>query len=51
VLAAGLNTLRNRQLDCAKLGTSSENISMQRLAETLGFQVVSEHFWFSKEVD
>ncbi len=51
VLAAGLNALKSRRLECAKLGTSSENISMQRLAETLGFRVVSEHVWFSKEVE
>jgi mycothiol synthase len=51
ILAAGLKALQNRQLEFAKLGTSSENISMQRLAETLGFRVVSEHIWFTKEVD
>jgi mycothiol synthase len=51
ILSAGLHALQNRQLGCAKLGTSSENISMQRLAEALGFRVVSEQIWFSKEVD
>jgi mycothiol synthase len=51
ILAAGLNALQNRQLEFAKLGTSSENISMQRLAEALGFRLVSERVWFSKNVD
>lgn len=51
ILSAGLHALQNRQLECAKLGTSSENISMQRLADALGFRVVSEQIWFSKEVD
>lgn len=51
ILAAGLSALRNRQLERAKLGTSSENISMQRLAQALGFQMVSEQLWFSKRID
>ena len=51
VLAAGLNALQDRKLDYAKLGTSSENISMQRLAEALDFQIVSEQLWFSKEIN
>jgi mycothiol synthase len=50
ILAAGLNALQNRGMETAKLGTSSENKSMQRLAEALGFRVVSERLWFSKEV-
>lgn len=50
ILSAGLQALKNRGMECAKLGTSSENISMQRLAEAVGFQVVSEKIWFSKIV-
>jgi ribosomal protein S18 acetylase RimI-like enzyme len=50
VLAAGLHALVNKRMECAKLGTSSENISMQRLAEALGFQLVSEKIWFSMDV-
>jgi mycothiol synthase len=50
VLLAGLQALRSRGMESARLGTSSENISMQRLAEALGFRVVSENIWFSKTV-
>jgi mycothiol synthase len=50
VLLAGLKALKDRGIDCAKLGTSSENISMQRLAETAGFRITSEKLWFSKIV-
>ena len=51
VVSAGLRLLRQRGAKRAELGTSSENLPMQRLAESLGFAVVSESVWFSKEVD
>jgi hypothetical protein len=35
----------------AELGTSSKNLPMQRLAVSLGFELVSETLWFSKRVD
>lgn len=50
ILLAGLQALYKRGLECAKLGTSNENIPMQRLAESVGFRVVSEKIWFSKAV-
>ena len=50
VLIAGLKALRDRGVERAKLGTSSENIAMQRLAESVGFRITSEIFWFSKAV-
>jgi ribosomal protein S18 acetylase RimI-like enzyme len=50
-LLAGLQALQKRGLDCAKLGTSSENLPMQRLAESVGFRVVSEKIWFTKAVN
>jgi len=31
-------------------GTSSENLPMQKLAQNLGFKLVSEQIWFSKDV-
>ena len=51
VLLAGLKILKDRGIDRAKLGTSSENISMQRLAEAASFRIVSEKIWFSKPVE
>jgi ribosomal protein S18 acetylase RimI-like enzyme len=50
LLSAGLRSIQQRGAIIAKLGTSSENIPMQKLAERVGFVCVSENLWFSKEV-
>ncbi len=50
VLCAGLQILKQRGIERAELGTSSENIVMQQLATKLGFVVISESLWFSKKV-
>ena len=50
MVTAGLHRLRNRGASTVELGTSSKNIPMQRLAESLGFIGVSEKLWFSKKV-
>lgn len=50
ILSAGLVALKERGAVRAELGTSSENFSMQRLAERMGFTCVAEKLWFSKEV-
>ena len=51
IVTAGLHALRDRGATTAELGTSSENVAMQRLAEALGFRVVSESVWLSRAVD
>ena len=48
LLLYGLQELRLRGMDCAALGTSSENIAMQRAAFAAGFCVESKRAWFSK---
>ena len=50
ILSAGLHSIQQRGALVAHLGTSSENIPMQKLAERVGFVCVSESLWFSKEV-
>lgn len=50
MLAAGLRALKERGAGVAKLGTGSDNVPTQRLAQTLGFLVVSESLWFSRTV-
>lgn len=50
LVTAGLSALKERGVTGVELGTSSENIPMQRLAELLGFVAVSEKLWFSKTV-
>ena len=51
IVTAGLHALQNRGAKAAELGTGSENIPMQRLAEATGFVIVSEKSWFSKKVN
>lgn len=51
VVSAALRRLQAEGIRRAGLGTSSDNIAMQRLAESLGFEVVSEKVWFSLIID
>lgn len=50
ITSSGLIALNNAGANTVRLGTSSENIAMQRLAIALGFVCVSEKLWFSKAV-
>ncbi len=50
LLLTGLRELQQRGMDAALLGTSSENVAMQRTAESVGFHVQSTTLWFSKPV-
>lgn len=50
VASAGLLRLKAMGAATARLGTSSENVAMQRLALRLGFIPVSEKLWFSRTV-
>ncbi len=50
MVAAGLCALQARGATSAEVGTSSENVAMQRLAEAMGFRLVSESLWFSRPV-
>lgn len=45
-----LTLLRARGMDYAALGTSSENVAMQRAAFAAGFVVESTRAWFSKSL-
>jgi mycothiol synthase len=50
LLLTGLHKLKQRGMETAVLGTSSQNITMQRTAEAVGFQVQSIKLWFAKEI-
>lgn len=50
IVSAGLKSLQAHGVKIAKTGTSSENVRMQKLAERMGFVLVSERLWFSKAV-
>jgi GNAT superfamily N-acetyltransferase len=50
LLLTGLGLLKKRGISFAQLGTSSDNIGMQKTAESVGFEVKHKIIWFSKEV-
>jgi ribosomal protein S18 acetylase RimI-like enzyme len=50
LVSTGMAILEKSGAQKVELGTSSENLAMQKLAESLGFTCVSEKIWFSKEV-
>lgn len=50
LLLAGLSALKQYGIETAALGTSSENIGMQRAAESAGFRLSSVRLWYSREV-
>jgi mycothiol synthase len=51
LLLTGLILLKERGMTYARLGTSGENIRMQKTAESAGFRIESKTIWFSKEVN
>lgn len=50
VISAGLLILQNAGAIRVELGTSSDNVAMQKLAEKSGFVCTSEKLWFSKHI-
>lgn len=51
LLLKGMQLLKERGMEFARLGTSGENIAMQKTAESVGFKVEYRTIWFSKEVN
>ena len=50
LLLTGFRKLKQRGIEIALLGTSSENIPMQRTARSVGFRVLSTKLWLAKSV-
>jgi ribosomal protein S18 acetylase RimI-like enzyme len=50
LLLEGMRRLRARGIETAVLGTSSENIAMQRAAASVGFRAAWTRIWFEKPV-
>lgn len=50
LVSTGMILLAKSGAQKVELGTSSENIPMQKLAASLGFNLVAEKLWFSKVV-
>ena len=51
LLARGMQLLKERGMLYAQLGTSGNNIAMQKAAESVGFSTQYKTIWFSKEVN
>lgn len=50
LLLAGMGLLREQGVDWAVMGTLSDNVAMQRAAESVGFQVAWEKLWFARRL-
>ena len=50
LLLKGMQMLKERGMKSAHLGTSGENIAMQRTAESVGFFLEHKVLWFEKKV-
>jgi len=50
LLLTGLRLLKEHGMQSAHLGTSGNNIAMQKTAEAVGFTLGHKTLWFSKEV-
>ncbi|MCB9419228.1 MAG: GNAT family N-acetyltransferase [Ardenticatenaceae bacterium] len=51
LLLAGMRLLQKRGMETAVLGTSSQNIAMQKTAESVGFKVLSSKIWFTRPIE
>jgi mycothiol synthase len=50
LLLSGARLLKERGMELVMLGTSSENLAMQKAAQAAGFRVYSKRIWFSKKI-
>jgi mycothiol synthase len=50
LLLTGMRLLKERGMESAHLGTSGENIAMQKTAESVRFQIEHRTLWFSKMI-
>jgi ribosomal protein S18 acetylase RimI-like enzyme len=48
LLLTGLSLLKERGMKTASLGTSSDNIAMQKTARSAGFYMSHKKIWFEK---
>jgi mycothiol synthase len=50
LLLQGMQLLKQHGMELAMLGTSSDNLPMQKAAQAAGFRVYSKRIWFSKSI-
>lgn len=51
LLLTGLRLIKERGMKSAHLGTSGDNLAMQKTAEAVGFTIEYKTIWFSKKVN
>jgi ribosomal protein S18 acetylase RimI-like enzyme len=51
LLCQGMQMLKERGMKSASLGTSGQNIAMQKAAESAGFVLEHRTFWFEKDIN
>ena len=51
LLLRGMQLLKERGMISAHLGTSGDNIAMQKTAQSVGFTMEYKKLWFSKEIN
>ncbi len=51
LMLAGMQRLKDRGIDTALMGTSSDNLAMQHTAESVGFRMAARTLCFSKQLD
>jgi ribosomal protein S18 acetylase RimI-like enzyme len=51
LLLTGLSLLKERGMQTASLGTSSDNIAMQKTAQAVGFYISHKKIWFEKAIN
>jgi hypothetical protein len=49
-MLTGMRRLQERGVDTALLGTSSQNLAMQRAAESVGFTRISNTLWYARAI-
>jgi ribosomal protein S18 acetylase RimI-like enzyme len=50
LLLSGMRLLKERGIETARLGTARENLGMLRTAQGVGFRIVAETLWYSKDI-
>jgi ribosomal protein S18 acetylase RimI-like enzyme len=50
LMLTGMRLLQERGVDTALLGTSSQNLAMQRAAESVGFTRISNTLWYARAI-
>jgi hypothetical protein len=45
-----MRLLKERGIETARMGTAGDNLGMLRVAQEVGFTIVAETLWYSKDI-